>query len=316
MTRTLPRTLTIVMYHYVRDLVRSRYPVIKGLSLERFRRQLDHIQRCYTPISAREMVAAMRDPTQPLPENSILLTFDDGFSDHFDNVFPLLDERGISGCFFPVGQAVLEHKVLDVHKIQFLLAAVPDPAALLDQVFAALPEFSRDHRLGSREEYLTAAAEPHRYDPREVILLKRLLQRELPQAVRTELVRRLFSRYVSADEPAFACELYMSADQIACMRRHGMHIGSHGYSHAWLNHIPAETQAAEVSQSLQFIKTFGVGPDDWTMCYPYGGFNEETLNVLRACNCPAGFSVEPRIADLDADDPLTLPRLDTNDLPS
>jgi hypothetical protein len=29
-----------------------------------------------------------------------------------------------------------------------------------------------------------------------------------------------------------------------------------------------------------------------------------------------GFSVEARVADLDTDDRLTLPRLDTNDLPS
>lgn len=312
----MPRTLTIVMYHYVRDLLRSRYPAIKGLSLERFRRQLDHIQRCYTPISASELLAAIRDSAHSLPENAILLTFDDGFTDHFVNVFPLLDERGISGCFFPAGEAVIEHKLLDVHKIQFLLAAAPRPAALLEQVLATLPEFSGAYALRSREEYLATVTEQHRYDPHEVILLKRLLQRELPQPVRTELVRRLFAEHVSGDESAFACELYMSAEQIACMRRHGMHIGSHGYTHAWLNHLPAEAQATEVSQSLQFLGTFGVEPDDWTMCYPYGGFNEATLEVMRGFNCPAGFSVEPRIADLDRDDPLTLPRLDTNDLPS
>ena len=68
-------------------------------------------------------------------------------------------------------------------------------------------------------------------------MLKRLLQRELPQPVRAEIVRRLFAEHVTSDEAAFACELYMSVEQIACLRRQGMHIGSHGYAHAWLNHL-------------------------------------------------------------------------------
>jgi hypothetical protein len=50
--------------------------------------------------------------------------------------------------------------------------------------------------------------------------------------------------------------------------------------------------------------------------YPYGGFNDSLLEVLRARDCRLGFSVEPRIADLAIDDRLTLPRIDTNDLPS
>ena len=38
-------TVTIVMYHYVRDLERTRYPEIKGLDAKKFRGQLMHIRR-------------------------------------------------------------------------------------------------------------------------------------------------------------------------------------------------------------------------------------------------------------------------------
>ena len=131
----MSRIVTIVMYHYVRDLEHSRFPAIKGLSVERFCRQLDYIQTRYTPIAVEDLISALSPAKKDLPKNAILLTFDDGYSDHFANVFPLLDARGIQGCFFPPAQAVLEHKVLDVNKIQFVLAAVPNPASLLDQVF-------------------------------------------------------------------------------------------------------------------------------------------------------------------------------------
>jgi peptidoglycan/xylan/chitin deacetylase (PgdA/CDA1 family) len=310
------RTITIVMYHYVRDLEHSRFPAIKGLSLDRFRRQLDHIQAKFTPIGVEAVLEALASPEFELPPNPILLTFDDGYSDHFLNVFPMLDARGMRGCFFPSAQAVGEHVVLDVNKIQFVLAAVHDMDRLLDQVFSALDEFRSEYRLRTREEYASTAVERHRYDPREIILFKRLLQRELPEPVRTEIVRRLFAEYVSADETAFASELYVSVEQIACMQRHGMHIGSHGYSHLWLDHVPRKTQTEEVDRSLDFLQRIGVGTKDWTMCYPYGGFNESILRVVKERNCRLGFSVEARMANLDRDNCLALPRIDTNDLPS
>ena len=312
----MSRPCTVVMYHYVRDLKHSRFPGIKGLSVERFHHQLDYIQSHYTPIAAENLLEAIASAREDMPPNPILLTFDDGYSDHFANVFPLLDARGIRGCFFPPAQAVLEHKVLDVNKIQFVLASISNPESLLERVFSLLEEFRSEHELKSREAYLCAVSGEHRYDSHVVYALKRLLQNVLPGPVRTEIVRRLFAEYVSSDETAFACELYMSIDQIRCMRRHGMHIGSHGYSHGWLNHISSEEQAIEVDQSLDFLEKVGAARNEWTMCYPYGGFNDSLLRVLSDRQCRLGFTVEARIADLSVDNTLLLPRLDTNDLPS
>jgi len=312
----MSRKVTIVMYHYVRDLERSRFPAIKGLSVERFCRQLDYIQARFTPIAAEDLIGALSPAQKELPTNPILLTFDDGYSDHFTNVFPQLDARGIQGCFFPTAQSVLEHKVLDVNKIQFVLAAVSDVGFLVDQVFSSLSEFGTNYPLKTKEAYFEAIPEQHRYDSRDVTVLKRLLQRELPEPVRAEIVRRLFAEHVTSDESSFACELYMSVDQIACLRRNGMHIGSHGSTHAWLDRLSPDAQVIEVDQSLEFLRTLGVGRDEWTMCYPYGGYNDSLLRVLQTRHCPLGFTAEPRIADLDVDDRLTLPRIDTNDLPS
>jgi len=309
------RTLTIVMYHYVRDLEHSAFPRIKGLSTKRFKRQLEYITSHYSPIAAEDLLQALSTPEKQLPSNAILLTFDDGYSDHFTNVFPLLDARGIKACFFPPAQAVLENTVLDVNKIHFTLAVVPDARVLLEQVFDWLDEFRSEYKLESRDEYL-AVKEEHRYDSHDVVLLKRLLQRELPEAIRKQIVQRLFSKFVTTDEATFARELYMSPDQIDCLRQNGMHIGSHGYAHVWLNRVPPESQVSEIDHSLDFLQTLGVRKDYWSICYPYGGFNESLLNLLRKRNCQLGFTVEPRVADLDVDDRLTLPRIDTNDLPS
>jgi hypothetical protein len=50
----MKRPVTIVVYHYVRDLERSRFPAIKGLSVERLRRQHDYMQTHYAPIAAED----------------------------------------------------------------------------------------------------------------------------------------------------------------------------------------------------------------------------------------------------------------------
>src|SRR3984957_6663662 len=148
----MTQSLTIVMYHYVRNLARSRFPAIKGLSLERFRRQLDYIESHYTPVTVGAVLASIAT-AEALPENAVLLTFDDGYSDHFINVFPLLDARRIQGCFFPPAQAILEHTVLDVNKIHFVLAAASNVGNLLEGVFSLMEEFRSEHGLKTREAY-------------------------------------------------------------------------------------------------------------------------------------------------------------------
>jgi len=312
----MSRPVTIVMYHYVRELAHSRFPAIKGLSLERFRRQLDHIQANYTPVAVEDLIAALGPGGRDLPPRALLLTFDDAYTDHYVNVLPALLARGIRGCFFPPAQAVLEHVVLDVNKIHFILASAGDPGRLLAEVVALMEDFRADYDLAPARRYLQTAPADHRFDPREVVVIKRLLQRELPPPVRNEIVRRLFAEHVTTDETAFARELYMSADQLAGLRRAGMHVGSHGFSHAWLDRLDPAGQAAEIDRSLAFLDALGASRDSWTICYPYGGYNASLLDLLRARRCRLGFGVTPRVADLDADEPLALPRVDTNDLPS
>jgi peptidoglycan/xylan/chitin deacetylase (PgdA/CDA1 family) len=306
--------VTIVMYHYVRDLARSRYPRIKGLDLAAFREQLAFFARHYHVIGAAELIDSVRT-RQPLPPKALLLTFDDGYLEHFTNVFPLLSERNWSACFFPVAATVTEHKLLGVNKIHFILAATPQPEALVDHVMGAVRQ--NRERLGLEDErvYWERCSRDSRYDTPAVTFVKRMLQRELPEAFRTQLVDELFSRFVTADEAAFAQELYVSTDQLRCMVRYGMTVGSHGHGHYWMNTLPPAEQAREIDASLAFLASVGVPARDWVMCYPYGGYNTSLVELVRARHGALGLATTVGIADLSADNPLTLPRLDTNDLP-
>ncbi len=307
--------VTILMYHFVRDLARSRFPAIKGLTVDAFRGQLAYLMRHYQIVTMESVLDALAIGGIGLPPRAALLTFDDGYADHFDHVFPILDELGVQGSFFPPARPVLEDRVLDVNKIHFILACASRPDALLGDVIAAIDARQDRFQLRRGVEYWSGFDESSRFDTREVTFVKRVLQKTLPEAPRAEIVDELFRRYVTEDETAFARELYMSLDQLRCMRRHGMFIGSHGYSHVWLNAVDRQTQESEVNRSLDFLRKVDPEMKRWVMCYPYGGYDVTTLEVLRAHGCSAGLSVEVGIADLKVNDRLVLPRLDTNDLP-
>jgi len=306
--------LTIVMYHYVRDLARSRYPGIKGLELAQFKEQLRYIKKHYTPISAYELMDATESDAK-LPPNAALLSFDDAYAEHFTHVFPILDENKISGCFFPPAKCILENLVLDVNKIHFILASVEDIRILVEFINNSLEELRGSHNLRSNDFYWKECAVANRWDPAEINFVKRMLQRDLPEDVRGKITDTLFTRFVASDEEAFSNELYMNTDQIACLQRNGMYVGSHGHNHYWLNAMSEEEQRNEINLSLRFLDSIGSDPSRWIMCYPYGAYNESTISILEENNCRAALTTSVGIAEIGKDHPMKLPRLDTNDLP-
>jgi peptidoglycan/xylan/chitin deacetylase (PgdA/CDA1 family) len=311
----MSRFVTIVMYHFVRDLERSRFREIKALDLSEFREQLGYIRRHYSVIAMEDLMAGVGGGEGALPPRPILLTFDDGYIDHYTNVFPLLDAYGVQGSFFPPARSVLEHKVLDVNKIHFILASTCDKSKIIGAIFSMMDEMQGHFRLEPKEQFYERIAQPNRFDPADVIFIKRALQRELPEKVRNEVLNRLFAQFVTQDEAAFAAELYMSTDQLACMHRHGMYIGSHGFDHLWMDTLEPPAQEREVGKSLEFIKSIGCDTKNWAMCYPYGGWNKSLVQILREKGCKVGLTTNVAIADLESENPLLLSRLDTNDLP-
>lgn len=309
----MSQPLTIVMYHFVRDLPRTRYPAIKGLLTAKFIGQLAWLQSRYRIVTMEQCVEALGGG-KPLPEHAALLTFDDGYLDHYTTVFPLLEERGWQGSFFPPARAITEGQVLDVNKIHFILAAA-EPQAIKASLLAAVDEQRSAYGLRPNADYLAELHHPSRFDTAEVIFIKRMLQRELPEVLRAQIADDLFRQYVSTNEQAFARELYVDVPQLRTMVRHGMYVGSHGHGHFWMNTLSPAEQAREVDLSLDFLATVGAPTQSWTMCYPYGAHNPSLVEVVRSKGAAVGLTTEVAVADLSTHSAWTLPRLDTNDLP-
>ena len=309
------------MYHYVRDLRNSRYPNIKGLQIELFREQIQFLKKHYNFVTVEQILDAYyNDNVKDLPDHPVLLTFDDAYKDHFDYVFPYLEHEKIAGAFYAPVKAVTENTVLDVNKIHFILASTTDEKLpqLINELKIQLDNYRKDWNLQSFDYYFDKLACANRWDSKEVIFVKRLLQVELDEYLRKIITDDIFQKVVGMDEGMFSRELYMSMDQIKCMIDNGMHFGSHGYDHYWLNSLSKEKQEFEIKKSIEFIKEVGGDANNWTICYPYGAHDDKTIEVLKENGCKLGMTTIVDTVDLsnkDGDIIYKLPRLDTNDLP-
>lgn len=311
------REITVVMYHYVRDIARSRYPDIKGLTIQDFRKQLKVLQEKHTMVTVEECLDYLEDPASysNFPDNAALLTFDDGYMEHFTEVFPILNNYGIQGAFFPPVQSASERKALDVNKIHFILAASPKPESLLIQLSPLIKKYKTEHGLLDPEEYYRRIdAKEHPYDPLNVVIFKRVLQRELPTAARAVILDELFSDIVGIREEVFVNELYMHEEHLKCMMRNGMYVGGHGYSHKWLNSIDKSEQEFEIDQTRTFLNSLGADTDNWVMCYPYGAYDDYVIEVLKAENCALAFTTEGEKGVLDPERRFRITRIDTNEV--
>ena len=313
--------VTVVMYHYVRDLKNSRYPNIRGLDIEKFEKQIKFFKENYNFIRMEDLIEYYKNPKKKeLPGKAILLTFDDGYKDHYTYVLPVLLENNIQGSFYIPTKCFQDKKVLDVNKIHFILeSCIDEEEKILKEIEEYLKK-NKDSRISlSYDDYFKEYAVDSRFDKKEIIFIKRMLQVVLPEDYRKKLVDILFKKYVCTigdkiiSERAFWEELYLTPEQIRMMEKLGMHIGFHSHDHVWLNSLSKEEQEFQIKSSINYFKEIGIKTEKMTLSYPYGGYNEESVELIKKYEIPLAFTTKVAIADLNKDENYALPRLDTND---
>ncbi len=305
-------SVMFVMYHYVRDIEDSRYPLIKGLSTVDFIKQIEYLHKMYRIISMEEVIYSI-DNNRTLPNNSVVLTFDDGYIDHYLNVFPVLDRLGIQGSFFIPVRPVVERIVLNDNKIQFILSSSDDSMSVINDIKNLLKKNS--YFIDDFDNYYKKIAIPSSYDSGDIIFIKRMLQTELPEDIRNKIVDKLFDKYVGVKESVFSKELYVNEEQVNHMRRNNMHIGIHGYNHYWWSKIDRVQLEKEIDLSLDFISEIGMDVDNWTACYPHGSYDKRVVDVLEEKGCKLALTVEDGVARVSQKSRFLLPRIDTINIP-
>ena len=300
---------TIVFYHYVRDVARTDFPDIKALSPSEFAAQLDWLQTRFDVIDGPTFELAVRTGTG-FDRPTALLTFDDGFNDHYEHVFPVLRSRGLGGVFFLVGSTLGEAPVLaNVHKTHFLLSSL-GAERFAHEVGAALiaEGVSTAADVGGRDGI-------YRYDEAPDVRIKRILNYEAPYPVADRVLSTLFARHIGESQ-AFARRLYLSSGHVREMARGGMTFGFHTESHPVLSRLTREEQRTELRNGVGAIRAL-TGQETVSFCYPYGfphTYNAETLEALEDFGYSMAFNTVRREVTIGRESRYELPRFDTRDV--
>ncbi|MDO8444339.1 MAG: polysaccharide deacetylase family protein [bacterium] len=91
--------IPILMYHYIRDYTDQGDPIGVGLSVSpaKFAAQLDYLKsKGYQTITFRDVEKNI------VPAKSIILTFDDGYIDFYQNAYPELKKRQMTAVSYIV----------------------------------------------------------------------------------------------------------------------------------------------------------------------------------------------------------------------
>lgn len=299
-----PFDLTVMMYHYVRDLgdAAEAGSGIPGMSVKTFESQLDELSRQHTFVTWLDVRMALHEG-RSLPSSACLLTFDDGVRDHYLNVFRVLHQRKLSGLFFVMDRYESDGFTL-AHKIHFLLAKIGLPG-LHDAVWEKLNPAQRERFTQAEKKYQLKY--PRISPDGRVNLLKAVLQRDLAAEV-NPILSELFAIYVGS-ESEIARNYYLNTQQIQEMAAGGMHFGGHSRNHPWFDFIDAEARTAEIKASADWVQQFESGP--WAFAYPYGGLSDDSPDLLREHGFIAAFTTQTKIRHTN---PFFIGRLDGEEI--
>jgi peptidoglycan/xylan/chitin deacetylase (PgdA/CDA1 family) len=299
--------VTAVMYHYVRERDKDGIR-LNSLDVQVFEEQVKYFVRNYCVLSVEEL---LEGNLRGIKKEILLLTFDDGYLDHYEYVLPILDKYKVKGTFY-IPTRILNDEFLDINKIHLLLATTSTDA-IISSLFRILNQYRSEYKLASNEEYIKRYAVPTRWDDRKIALVKKTLQTGLPESVRLRALDNLFQKFVL--NGVRVPRLYLSKKEIMEMSLMGMCICAHTHNHPHLADCSESKQRYEIATSIELLRQIGIGSPELSFCYPFGDFDSNSISILQDLDVKVAFTVEPRKSIcLDATSRYQFPRMDCNDI--
>ncbi len=256
MRRRRADRLAVLAYHAVPDP-------------DRFAAQLDWLARHTHPVSEAQVVEAVVDG-RPLPDQAVLVTFDDGDPSVLDRGLPLLEERAIPAVVYVVAGLVGTHQ----------------------------PPWPTEARALWEAGGRTAAATAESADA----VVRALKQ--MPDARRREVLDEL--RRTASSPPPTRPQL--GIDDLRRLEAGGVTVGNHSLSHPCLPRCDEATIEHEVVEAHRLL-TEALGHAPLTFAYPNGEVDDRVAAAVGRTGYPVAFAFDHRLTDVPPADPLRTSRL-------
>lgn len=280
-----PGALRVLLYHRVdRPSTELRGdPHLLSATPEMFDQQMRYVARYYAPVTAGDVVDALRN-ARPLPRRAVLVTFDDGYRDFLTHAWPVLRRHRVPALLFvPTGY--------------------PGSGAAFwwDELY---------------ELIMSTAQREVRLDPVGTLLLTTAQERWI--AVR---ILNRYLRPRSADEVAAAMEimrrslgparegdrLVLTWEELRGLMSEGLAVASHTVAHSSLPTLTLAQCEEELRNADCDLRQHLTRPTP-LFSYPYGHRDGRAIPVLRELGYVGAFVSLFGHNPLDARDPYFMRR--------
>jgi hypothetical protein len=221
----------IPYYHMISDERLSHvchlYPY-KNLS--QFIGDIEFLVSRYEPISLQDLSDHVKHGRK-LKNGSFLLTFDDGFSQNYSTVAPILLKKGIPAVFFLSTDFIDNRALCYKNKASIIIDYLSSHGECLLHAKQELP-FFRDTPLQDM--------------PKIILSIKYKNRNILDKLAETWGID--FDEYLIKNQP------YLSSEQIRRMIEMGFCFGAHSIDHPLYAELSLEEQLTQTIGSLQFMK--------------------------------------------------------------
>ena len=198
---------------------------------KQFNKDLDYLLKYFSPIEIPEILNCIKE-NRPFPKNSFLITFDDGLSEIYNVVAPILEKKGIPAIFF-INNAYVDNKKLFYRfKISLLI-----------------DELIKNANSNSVIKVYAAALNSNSLKPENIIeRLKDVQQSD--EATLDQIANQIgfsFENYLQTIQP------FLTSLQIKALLDKGFYIGGHSVSHPYYPSLSLDGQLQETLESLQLL---------------------------------------------------------------
>ena len=224
----------VLMYHSVMPDP-ARYSDSLGNIIHReseFRLQMELIARHYQPLSMDDLVDALQN-RKGLPKRSVVITFDDGYTDNSEIAAPILNDFGISSTFYITVDCVERRTLPWPSRLRYAFRNTTRSVWTDAQNKTRQLDIPRE-----RQDAFVSACD-------DCCQLSGQIQEDFLLRVERELECQL---------PSQLKDLMMNYDRIRSLARQGHIVGSHTMTHpnmAYINDGDAHTELAESKRRLE-----------------------------------------------------------------
>lgn len=229
-----PPAAAILMYHSVLPDPSLQDDFLGGISHAEdiFHTQMEMLAREFRPISLDDALRYLQN-SEDFLARSVVVTFDDGYTDNYEVALPILSQFGVPATFYPTVDCI-ERRVLPwPSRLRFALRKTKrsEWADSSGKLWPLTDPAARENAFSSACDHCCQ--------------LSGAPQEKFVQQVEAQLDARL---------PDHSSSLMMNFEQLRGLVSHGHIVGSHTMTHPNLAHIPESEAGFELNESKKRLE--------------------------------------------------------------